>query len=311
MNKEDLQVKDLFTGSVIERVDKTIRYIQKNAGAISLIVTFAIAFGSVLIKFMVYMIDVGYAYHFGISRETLEVSQENLIYSFFADGVIALFIFMLNFISYSILKSTEKMYKRIFKIVIFVIVQSGIIFFIMNSSELYAEQGDGYAIIVYVISSVLLSLIIISFGILFYIIQNLIDRFNKKRCKENKKEGEIINKDSKNKKIKETEMKRIKDSTRTKINSLIFSLAISILIYSIFIMFAGFTKAKNLREFRVLNEISSKGNYAVIYETSDSFIITECIIDESKETIDIDKKWEKMEIDKKNVEYSLKRLMQI
>ena len=288
--EENLHLNDLFTGSVMEKVDKTIKYIQKNAGAISLIFTVAITLGSVLIKFMYYLSDLGYSYYFGTSKESIDVSSENIIYSFFADGVMALFAVMLNFISYAISKSGMKRLKKVVYLLLLIIETATVLILI---DFLRGIRYDIYDIILVIIAST----VFFSLGIFFFWI------FKKDTEKDKKK----LNKKTKEEKIN----KRTNVSLFKKITIFVAFVVVCIVAESFLIMFMGLTNATGLSEFKLLESLSDDTVYAVVYETSDSFIITECEINDEKQTIYFSDLATKKEIDKTGVEYSVRKLTQV
>ena len=296
-NKEDLHLNDLFTGTVMEKVDKTIKYIQKNAGAISLIFTVALALGSVIIKFIFYLLALGYSYYFGISKELIDVSRGNIIYGFFAYGAIALFVVMLNFIPYSMLKSNMKIFKKLIYLILLIIVTAIILTLICYIYDsLQGVKYGIYDIILMVASAIITSIVLFSIGISFFFIKRFLYNDKEKYKKTPKKEKTN---------------KKTKVSFFTKARVFVIFIVVCVVLESVFIIFVGWTNAMGLNKFKVLDSLSEDTVYAVVYETSDSFIITKCEIDEEKNTINFVERARKKEIDKKGVEYTVKTLTQV
>lgn len=333
-NKEDLHLKDLFTGSVMEKVDKSIKYIQKNAGALSLISTAIIALGSVVIKLIYYLSDLGYTHYFGISKELIDVSKGNIIYSFFADGVIALFLIFLNFISYKAWKNKKGLKAKIVQLLIifllFPLMLFPIVFWYYNS------QNIECSFIYILVFNFVLSFILFSFSFCFLFVKFITDIFVKivkfitdifvkliKFITDIFNKSYVRKKNLRNKKPRRLNLKKVninkfkvekEDENQKLLKNLkdkLIIIGIGIVVEASIMTFCGYQRAEVLNKFKILEGTSENVNYAVIYETSDNFIITECTIDDEAKTIKIDKLGVKKEIDRKGVEYTIKRLTQI
>ena len=325
-NKEDLHLKDLFTGSIMEKVDKTIKYIQKNAGAISLMSTAIIALGSVVIKFIYYLNDLGYTHYFGISKELIDVSKGNIIYSFFADGVIALFLILLNFISYKAWKNKKGLKAKIAQLLVifllFPLILFPIVFWYYNSQNMECSFINILIfnfVLCFILFSISFCFIFVKFITDVFIklvkfVKFITDIFNKSYVKKKN----LRNKKPRRLNLKKVNINKFKVEKEDENQKLLKNLKEKLLIIGIGIVvevsimtFCGYQRAEVLNKFKILEGTSENVNYAVIYETSDNFIITKCTIDDEAKTIKIDKLGVKKEIDRKGVEYTVKRLTQI
>ncbi len=95
-----LNLIDLKLGVKKELLLRVIKYIKDYAGALSLISTGVIAIGSVLIKCFYYLYNYGYTMYFKVPISMIDVSKENLFYSFLIDGIITVLVILVNLIPY-------------------------------------------------------------------------------------------------------------------------------------------------------------------------------------------------------------------
>ena len=106
-NKNDKSIKN----SINEKVE----YIEKNAGALTLIFSAIFVIGNTILRYVDYLMNIGSAIYFDLPINIIEISDENLIYSFFIKGTIFVGWALLNLIPYSLWMSEYSKKRKIFR----------------------------------------------------------------------------------------------------------------------------------------------------------------------------------------------------
>lgn len=281
MSKEEIKTPDSNEISFCEEIEKRIEFIHKHAGGITLISTSAIAIGSVLIRYFSYLIECGKTMYYNIPRALIDVSGDNILYDFFVNGVFALFLILLNLIPYFLWKSEKRIWSKL-----------GWSFAILFSPNILVALGLVVDIIRGIKYSIGNIIALISTGVFIGVILFFAGFFNG-IC-------EYIHKLRRNKKNK-----KILSNTK-KIMYVAISFAVLIIVESTLLIFCGGMSSSAQNQFKIIEDDES--TYAVIYENSEKFVITECTIDKGTISfVDIDTK---KEIEKDGVEYTIRNLTQ-
>lgn len=266
----------------IEKGSKIVKYIQEHAAGLTLLVTVSITIGSVLLKYIYYLIELGYTKYFNISSTYIDIADDNILYGIIANGVMSLFWLLISSLPYLIWQGKDRTWHKVIKIVIIILIPE---ILLIVSLIILATQGVVYSVGQYIFTlfaGIILGAIVFSFGF-FLIIDKKIN--NKEKNKDKSAKKPLFN--------------RVK---RTIIAFLVFVILESVVIYG-----GGYLKAASQNEFKII-EMTQKNSYVILYETDSNYIIAECEIIGNKIKID---KAEHRQISKENIEYSVKQLTQI
>lgn len=266
----------------IENGKKAVKYVQEHAAGLTLLATISIAVGSIMLKYIYYLIELGYTKYFNISSSYIDLADDNILYGIVANGVIALFFALISALPYLIWQSKDRTWRKVIKIVLITLIPE---ILLTISLIISATQGVIYSAWQYIftlLTGIILGLIVFSLGF-FLLIDKRISR------KEKNKEAPT----------KKTLFERVK---RTIVAFLILVAFESVVIYG-----GGYLKAASQNEFKVI-ELTQENSYVILYETDDNYIVAECEITGNK--INIDKN-EHKQISKENIEYYVKQLTQI
>lgn len=290
MEKGKLSLFELKSGSIKEKIDKTIKYIQENAASISLVVTTVVAVGSMVIKIIYYLMDYGYSLYFRIPQSSIDVSKGNLFYGFLVNGIIALFCILMNLIPYFIWKGNKKVIVKLGWSFLLVLMFPNILLGIGMLIDLF--NGITYSVIEiihFLIVGLLLGFAFFFCGFYFEIL----------KCWSRKKKNTLETKTKK-------ESKTLTNSQ--KLFRFVIFMAILLLLESFVFILYGYSKACSKNEFKII-ENPDNTTYTVLYETSENYIITKCTIkDKTISFVDLDTK---QEINKTGIEYSVEKLTQV
>ena len=266
----------------IEKGSKIVKYIQEHAAGLTLLVTVSITIGSVLLKYIYYLIELVYTKYFNISSTYIDIADDNILYGIIANGVMSLFWLLISSLPYLIWQGKDRTWRKVIKIVIIILIPE---ILLIVSLIILATQGVVYSVGQYIFTlfaGIILGAIVFSFGF-FLIIDKKIN--NKEKNKDKSAKKPLFN--------------RVK---RTIIAFLVFVILESVVIYG-----GGYLKAASQNEFKII-EMTQKNSYVILYETDSNYIIAECEIIGNKIKID---KAEHRQISKENIEYSVKQLTQI
>lgn len=266
----------------IENGNKIVKYIQEHAAGLTLLATVSITVGSVLLKYIYYLIELGYTKYFNISASYIDIADDNILYGIVANGVMSLFFALISSLPYLIWQSKGRKWCKVIKIIILTLVPE---ILLIISLIILATQGIIYSTEQYIstlFAGVILGVIVFSLGF-FLLIDKRVSR------KEKNKE-ESTNKTSFEK------AKRI-----------IVAFLVLIILESVVIYGGGYFKAASQSEFKII-ESTYESSYVILYETDSNYIVAECEIIGNKINID---KTEHKQILKENIEYSVRQLTQI
>lgn len=290
MENNILSLINLKLGTRKEILLNVVKYIKEYAGGISLITTAVIAIGSVLIKCFYYLFSYGYTIYFNVPTSMIDVSKENLFYSFLIDGIIAVLIILVNLIPYYLWREKKPIFVKI----------SCTLFFVMspNIPIVIGLVADFFRDTTYSVNEIIVFLLVgLTLGCMFF--------FNGIYYGVKKHRQIYSRKYIKKKKHKKVKQKKL--SENQKIIRIILYLMILLAVESVAIVSIGYFSASSKNEFMIINDTNDK-SYAVVYETTDSYIVTECKIDNN--TITFPDLKTKKEIRKGSVEYSAQKLVQ-
>ena len=266
----------------IKNGNKIVKYIQEHAAGLTLLATVSITVGSVLLKYIYYLIELGYTQFFNISASYIDIADDNILYGIVANGVMSLFFALISSLPYLIWQSKGRKWCKVIKIIILTLVPEIIL---IISLIILVTQGVIYSVGQYIftlLTGIILGLIIFSLG--FFL---LVDKRISKKEK------------SKNEPTKKPLFERVK---RTIIAFLVLVILESVVIYG-----GGYLKAASQSEFKII-ESTYESSYVILYETDSNYIVAECEIIGNKINID---KTEHKQISKENIEYSVRQLTQI
>ena len=266
----------------IEKGNKIVKYIQEHAAGLTLLATVSITVGSVLLKYIYYLIELGYTKYFNISASYIDIADDNILYGIVANGVMSLFFALISSLPYLIWQSKGRKWCKVIKIIILTLVPE---ILLIISLIILATQGVIYSAGQYIftlLTGIILGLIIFSLG--FFL---LVDKRISKKEK------------SKDEPTKKPLLERVK---RTIIAFLVLVILESVVIYG-----GGYFKAVSQSEFKIIAS-TYESSYVILYETDSNYIVAECEIIGNKINID---KTEHKQISKENIEYSVRQLTQI
>ena len=266
----------------IKNGNKIVKYIQEHAAGLTLLATVSITVGSVLLKYIYYLIELGYTQFFNISASYIDIADDNILYGIVANGVMSLFFALISSLPYLIWQSKGRKWCKVIKIIILTLFPEIIL---IISLIILVTQGVIYSVGQYIftlLTGIILGLIIFSLG--FFL---LVDKRISKKEK------------SKNEPTKKPLFERVK---RTIIAFLVLVILESVVIYG-----GGYLKAASQSEFKII-ESTYESSYVILYETDSNYIVAECEIIGNKINID---KTEHKQISKENIEYSVRQLTQI
>lgn len=266
----------------IENGNKIVKYIQEHAAGLTLLATVSITVGSVLLKYIYYLIELGYTKYFNISASYIDIADDNILYGIVASGVMSLFFALISSLPYLIWQSKGRKWSKVIKIVLITLIPE---ILLIISLIILATRGVIYSAGQYIftlLTGIILGLIIFSLG--FFL---LVD---KRISKKEKSKEESTNKTSFEK------AKRI-----------IVAFLVLVILESVVIYGGGYFKAASQSEFKII-EFTYENSYVILYETDSHYIVAECEIIGNKINID---KTEHKQISKENIEYSVRQLTQI
>ena len=266
----------------IENGKKVVKYVQEHAAGLTLLATLSITVGSVLLKYIYYLIELGYTKYFNISASYIDIADDNILYGIVANGVMSLFFALISSLPYLIWQGKGRKWCKVIKIVVITLIPE---ILLIISLIILATQGVIYSAGQYIftlLTGIILGLIIFSLG--FFL---LVDKRISKKEKR------------KNEPTKKPLFERVK---RTTIAFLVLVILESVVIYG-----GGYLKAALQSEFKII-ESKYESSYVILYETDSNYIVAECEIIGNKINID---KTEHKQISKENIEYSVRQLTQI
>lgn len=266
----------------IENGNKIVKYIQEHAAGLTLLATVSITIGSVLLKYIYYLIELGYTKYFNISASYIDIADDNILYGIVANGVMSLFFALISSLPYLIWQSKGRKWCKIIKIIILTLIPE---ILLIISLIILATHGIFYSFEQYLFTlftGIMFGFIAFSLGF-FLLIDKRVSR------KEKSKE-ESTNKTSFEK------AKRI-----------IVAFLVLVILESVVIYGGGYFKAASQSEFKII-EFTYENSYVILYETDSNYIVAECEIIGNKINID---KTEHKQISKENIEYSVRQLTQI
>lgn len=284
MEKEKIILTELTEGSKYTKLKKAIKFIQENAGGITLITTSAIALGSVLIRYFSYLIECGKTMYYNIPRSLIDVSGDNILYDFFVKGIFALFFILLNLIPYFLWKGEKRIWSKLGLSLILVLSPEVLVILglmVNGSRGIKYSIGD---LGIFFLSGFIVGAIFFSAGLLNGICEHVY------KLRQNKK--------------KQNKEKRLSNSK--KVTRIIVLFVLLIVVESVLIIFIGYLNAASKNQFKII--IDGDLTYAVIYENSEKYVISKCEIEDKQISFtDIETK---KEIKKDDVEYTIQRLTQ-
>lgn len=259
MKKERILLTEIWVGDRKQKIDNIFRYIQENAACLSLLFTATIAIGSAAIKFLYYLIDYGHALYFQIPKTMIDVSRDNLFYGFLVDGIIALSLILLNLIPYFLWCSQKKTSSKVWWS-IFILTIPDIFLLIGLIVDLF--NGVRYSaiyLIVTFVTGIVFSLLFFFLGFYYGI---------KKHYSDKKQSSQKDNANMDKKKL----------TLSQKITSACLCLALLFVLESGVCIFVGYSNANSKNDFKIITSVQDEKTttYAVLYETSDTYITTEC-----------------------------------
>lgn len=270
-----------FQDKILFEFNKLIAYLNKNSGAIGLIIAILIPIFSVVGKTLYYSYLYGYGQYFNISIHNIEIS-DNIFYSIFVSSIFTFIFFGISMIPYFIYKSNIKnIYKIIIVFILFIITFIIYCFFknLNIFKELYKIKYLNYKEIFLILYYILLfDTVFYIVGVLF-ILGDFLLIFFKKNLKNN--------------------LEQIEKNLFIRI--IIF--IIFVLIYCLICMFLGYNIARIEGDFKIIEKDNIK--YAIIYEDYQKYIITECEIINNNQNFELILKDinEKQNVDKNGIKY--------
>lgn len=170
----------------IEKGSKIVKYIQEHAAGLTLLVTVSITIGSVLLKYIYYLIELGYTKYFNISSTYIDIADDNILYGIIANGVMSLFWLLISSLPYLIWQGKDRTWHKVIKIVIIILIPE---ILLIVSLIILATQGVVYSVGQYIFTlfaGIILGAIVFSFGF-FLIIDKKINNKEKNKDKSAKK----------------------------------------------------------------------------------------------------------------------------
>ncbi len=279
MKRRIIKIRKIRTVKKHKSWNGFIKYAQKNAAALTFLTTSCIAVGNVVIRLIAYLFEYGKTLYFNVPNDAIDVSGNGIFYDFFVKGIVAVLFLLLNLLPYSLWKSEKKS-------VFLKIILSALIVLLPNILFVPELIIDAYNGIVYPLESILSFLktgTLAGFVVFFAGLLNGISDCYWKFKDKNKKQV-------------------IHLSKRQKISRIAVILSILIIVESFLLIFAGYSHAASKKEFKIV-ETNEDITYAVIYENSENYIITECEITNNQIKFpDINTK---QQIKKIDVEYTI------
>ena len=126
----------------IENGNKIVKYIQEHAAGLTLLATVSITIGSVLLKYIYYLIELGYTKYFNISASYIDIADDNILYGIVANGVMSLFFALISSLPYLIWQSKGRKWCKIIKIIILTLNPE---ILLINSLIILATHGIFYS----------------------------------------------------------------------------------------------------------------------------------------------------------------------
>lgn len=170
----------------IEKGSKIVKYIQEHAAGLTLLVTASITIGSVLLKYIYYLIELGYTKYFNISSTYIDIADDNILYGIIANGAMSLFWLLISSLPYLIWQGKDRTWLKVIKIVIIILIPE---ILLIVSLIILATQGVVYSVGQYIFTlfaGIILGAIVFSFGF-FLIIDKKINNKEKNKDKSAKK----------------------------------------------------------------------------------------------------------------------------
>ena len=164
----------------IENGSKIVKYIQEHAAGLTLLATVSITVGSVLLKYIYYLIELGYTKYFNISASYIDIADDNILYGIVANGVMSLFFALISSLPYLIWHSKGRKWCKVIKIIILTLVPE---ILLIISLIILATQGIIYSTEQYIstlFAGVILGVIVFSLGF-FLLIDKRVSRKEKSK----------------------------------------------------------------------------------------------------------------------------------
>lgn len=264
-----------------DTLHKKIKYINEHIGMFTLLFTITIGFISILIKGFVYVFTCGKFDYWGISHTNINISNENMLYDILLWAASGAIYIALNLIPFTILTSKKPWYLKLLYIFGVIAVTAVIFIGIYLGSEISSNPN-------YIIASqTTIEIVIISVitTILVYLLGLLMP---------------IAFKDTKGTNQTHSSIWWHKAFSA----SIIFTFILAIAVYIVMAYNFGKSNAGDQNTFKII-----ENRYAVIYEGSEHFIISDCIFAEEKKLI-IDSTTQRY-IKKDNVETSTRAFSKV
>lgn len=253
-NKNDKSIKN----SINEKVE----YIEKNAGALTLIFSAIFVIGNTILRYVDYLMNIGSAIYFDLPINIIEISDENLIYSFFIKGTIFVGWALLNLIPYSLWMSEYSKKRKIFRTIAILFSPAIILLILMLIEIIRGVDFSFFGLLSLIGMGFLLGVMIFTYGIIFGISESK-DKSLTNHRDEQKSKPEGI-------KVK---------ITGEKIKNCMIAVLALLVLETILVVVLGFWVTADENKFKVF--IVEHSSYVVVYETTEKYIAAECEIKEN------------------------------
>lgn len=273
---------------------KYLRHITKNVAGLTLLFTIIITVGSTLIKLICYLIERGYIEYFRLPESVIDLSSDNFFYRVIAEGIVFIFVGFICTLPYWIIKSEMKRGKKIFLMLLIHFIPFAYIIITLPFSVNQFNFQNAIDWIMLIALALLFDGVLYLWG--YFLIYD-------KRAKNKVKKGNNVSSDTDKEGDNTNENKSL--ALKRKLTKTIACVFVLVVLESIVFIAIGVLKAHDKKEFKVV-EYTPNEYYAVIYETSDKFIMAKCETKDGSESFAFSKSEIRKEVAKEGIEYTFK-----
>lgn len=258
--KEMILTKEILELNRKKIIENKIKYLFKNIGNIGIIGTALLTIVICLIRVSCYFYIRGKFTVFNIDSVYINSDGGNLLYESIFHITIAGVYILANYFSYCIIVNINGKRKTLYFIFYQLFISVCLFLYTLINNNLQDIHYSATIVIVLILLLFIVSCFFTANGIIIGISDVIGNKNNKHKSK------------NKTKKNNETKGKIV---SIKKTYRIIFIIIFVVYILEMFTLFGyGYSNAKNQRRFKIID-----GNYAVIYEDREQYILAECVTD--------------------------------
>ena len=291
--KREMKLTDILSSkNTYDAIDNGIKYIKENIGFFTFAFTLMVTLGSLLLRILTFLVEYGYASYYHIPPQLIHQSNFSILYDILIKGIFASLLIALNMIPYLIWKSKYHLFIRSFFLLLILLIVPVLC---ILAQFFYSHFDPSVKDLINIFKSgCILSILLWLIGYLYILYAFILAKIEKKKTYRHSPKKKTL---SHNVTVKSSK-------------KILIVIIIVFALESFLCIFFGYLQAGNTNQFKILEGYSEQNYYAVIYETDDSYIITNCEINENEKTISFVNLDTKKEVAKDGIECIIRKLRQ-